>query len=334
MATAFNPTTAARKPIASKGLFSSTGGQTYENWKASATPDSVMPSIAPQQVDDSVINAVNKVTSQDSPLMQAARTEGLKIANSRGLMNSSIAAGTSQDAMMRYAVPIGSQEAAQDFQRNQAARAFEYGMAAQDSQQDFQAGQTAAERDLQRELQSGELAARRELTLAQIASTEGMASAEREMQERMQSASIDATKQAQIRDIASREGLAAAERALQQAMQEREIGYQTAERLLDRQLQERIAGWNLDSSDRNAAAQFLYNMETLYNSSVNNIMANQNLSAKDRETQLTAARNMRDRQLDFVQQMYGVSIDWGQNDPADEDEDSGRGSGGGSGKNK
>jgi hypothetical protein len=122
MATAFNPNTAAFKPIASKGLFSSMGGQTFEQWKSGATPDSAMPSIAPQQVDDSVINAVNKVTSQDSPLMQAARTEGLKTANARGLLNSSIAAGTSQDAMMRYAVPIGSQDASQNFQRNQNAR--------------------------------------------------------------------------------------------------------------------------------------------------------------------------------------------------------------------
>jgi phage-related protein len=161
-------------------------------------------------------------------------------------------------------------------------------------------------------LQSGELAARRELTLAQISSTEGLAAAERELQERMQETSLDASKQAQIRDIASREGLAAAERALQQAMQQTEIGYQTGERALDRELQQTIAGWNLDSSDRNAAAQFLYQMETLYNSTVNAIMANTNLTKTDRENQLKAAKNLRDRQLDFTQQLYAVSLDWGQ----------------------
>jgi hypothetical protein len=265
---ALAPMSAATKPITTKGLFNAAGagGQTYEQWRKSAGATEAMPSIAPAQVDDSVTNRVNAITSQSSPLMQAARTEGLKVANRRGLLNSSIAAGATQRAMLDAALPIAQQESAQDFQRNQDARNFEYGMAGQDSAQEFQSGQSALDRALQTDMQ--------------------------------------------IRDIASREGLAAAERALQEKMQKSEIAYQQAERKLDRQLQEKLASWNLSATDRNAAAQFLTNMETMYQSSFEAIMANTALSAKDRSAQLASAKALRDKQLNFVQQMYNVKLTW------------------------
>jgi hypothetical protein len=188
-----------------------------------AAPVPAQPAMKPTSVND----ALGEFTSRDSPLMQKAQTEGMKLANRRGLLNSSIAAGQATDAALNYAVPLAQQQAA----------------------------------------------------------------------------------------IRSTESLAGQDRALQERLQQKDINYQTSERALDRNLQQTLAQWNLDSSDRNAAAQFLYNMETLYNSTVNNIQANTNLSAKDRETQLTSAKNLRDRQLDFVQQMYDVALDWGQARP-------------------
>lgn len=191
-------------------------GGAYEHWKVHRMnfPESDSGdffSKAPAQVDDSVANKVKAITEQDSPLMQLARTEGLQIANGRGLLNSSQAAGAAQDAMLRYATPIASQDASQNFQRNQAARGFEYSTVAQD------------------------------------------------------------------REIA---------------------------------LQEKLASWNLASADRNAAAQFLTNMEQLYAAQHQSIMANPNMSATDRTSFLASARNLRDRQIDFVQQMYNVSLTW------------------------
>lgn len=188
-----------------------------------AQPVAPQPAMKPTSVNE----ALGEITSRDSPLMQKAQTEGMKLANRRGLLNSSIAAGQATDAALNYAVPLAQQQAA----------------------------------------------------------------------------------------IRSTESLAGQDRALQERLQQKDINYQTSERALDRNLQQTLAQWNLDSSDRNAAAQFLYNMETLYNSTVNNIQANTNLSAKDRETQLTSAKNLRDRQLDFVQQMYDVALDWGQPRP-------------------
>ncbi len=64
-------------------------------------------------VDDNSMSAyhLGKITGEDSPLMQQAATTGLKFANKRGLLNTSIAAGATQDAMIRGATPLALQDA-------------------------------------------------------------------------------------------------------------------------------------------------------------------------------------------------------------------------------
>lgn len=258
----------ALKPVKAPGLFDAAkaGGQSFEGWNAASGADEAMPSIAPKQVNDSMADKVNDLVSTDSKLMQAAKTEGLKAANRRGLMNSSMAVSAAQDAVIKNALPIASQDAAQDFARNQDARQFEYGMAGQNDAQAFQRDQAALDRDLQVKIQAN---------------------------------SISAAEEAQIRDIASREGIAAADRAFQ----EMQAGK-------DRQLQEQLASWNLASSDRNAAAQFITNTQSLYESQIRSIMANTALDATQRTQQLTSAKNLHDRQMSLVEQMYNVDLTW------------------------
>lgn len=48
---------------------------------------------------------------KDNPLMQLARSRGMQHANSRGLLNSSLAADAAQTAMMDYALPIAQADA-------------------------------------------------------------------------------------------------------------------------------------------------------------------------------------------------------------------------------
>lgn len=267
------------KPIKAPGLFDAAkaGGQTFEQWNTANGSSEDMPSIAPTQVNDSVADKVADLTSQDSKLNQMARTEALKSVNRRGLLNSSMAVGAAQDAVIRNAMPIASQDSAQDFARNQDARNFEYSMTAQGNAQEFAGTQAGLDRTLQRE---------------------------------MQASSISANEAQQIRDIASREGIAAAERALQSTLVDKDIAFRSGENKLDRQLQEKIAGLNLNSSDRNAAAQFLTNMEDMYNRSQQAIMSNTSLDATQRTQQLTAAKALRDKQLNFVEQMYSIDLKW------------------------
>lgn len=62
---------------------------------------------------------MSQITGKDSPLMQRAREEGKRIANRRGLMNSSIAAGSSMGAMVDRAMPMAQQDAATHFNMGQ-----------------------------------------------------------------------------------------------------------------------------------------------------------------------------------------------------------------------
>lgn len=80
----------------------------------------VMPD-KPTLEDDSVVGRLNGLLDSNSPYMQAARMAGVRQANSRGLTNSSIAAGNSEAAAIAAAAPIASQEAQQIAARNQSA---------------------------------------------------------------------------------------------------------------------------------------------------------------------------------------------------------------------
>jgi hypothetical protein len=69
---------------------------------------------------DTASGRLNKITSQDSPLMQRAKQEGILTAGRRGLQNSSIAAGAAQGAMVDRALPLAQQEASQQQAQNLA----------------------------------------------------------------------------------------------------------------------------------------------------------------------------------------------------------------------
>jgi len=295
------------------------------------------------QVDDSVATKVNDIASKDSALNQMARTEGLKAANRRGLLNSSMAIGESQDAVLKNALPIASQDAAQAFAKNQSAKAFEYGMTAQEGQQQFQSGERlggeafqTGERLGSEVFQRGENVEARGWQTAENIAQRGFvgsqADLDRDLQQTLQTEQIDATQQGQIRQIASVEGIEAANRALQSALQENDINYrmreggldraaalqaqqndisfQTSQNTATRDLQLKIANMNLGSTERAAASQFVTNMESMYQSSVQSIMANTALDAKTRTSLLTSSKNLRDTQLNLVEQMYNIDLKW------------------------
>ncbi|KQT54625.1 hypothetical protein ASG43_03295 [Aureimonas sp. Leaf454] len=286
----------------------------------------------PAQINDSVADKVKELSSQDSVLMQQAKADGLKIANRRGLLNSSMAAGAVQDSTLRSILPIAAQDANQAFQKNMQGKDFEFRMLGQDDDQEWQSGEKGldrastegiakAQRELDILMQDKNISLQERQQLRDISSREGMAAAERALQEMMQG-----------RDIASREGLAnqdrinqqllqdrslnvqvglaAQDRANQQLTQEREIAYQTAERNLDRGLQEKLASWNLKSSDRGQAAQMLVNMQAAFQDSYTALMANPNLDAGAREAQIVSARNLRDKNINMVEQMYAIDLKW------------------------
>jgi len=307
------------------------------------------------QVDDSMANQVTKLASKDSELNRMAAVEGLKVANRRGLLNSSMGVEASQDAVLKNVIPIAGQDAQTAANKNAAAKAFEYGMTAQEAQQTFQTGEReagqgfitserlgtqtfqGAQAEAERKWQTGENVAARGWQTAENIAQRGFLSTQAELdrtlERTLQANQIKANDILQIRQIASTEGIEAANRALQKTLQENDIEFRMREGKLDREaakaaqtadiafqqqegrltrdLQERIANMNLSSSDRNAASSFLTSMETMNQSTYQSIMNNTALDAKTRDKYLTAAKNMRSGQIDFVEQLYDIDLDWG-----------------------
>lgn len=79
--------------------------------------------------DQTVAGQVDKVIAADSPLMQRAATRADQQMNKRGLMNSSMAVGAGQAAVMDAALPIAQQDA------QTSAQAAQFNASAQNAAQ-------------------------------------------------------------------------------------------------------------------------------------------------------------------------------------------------------
>lgn len=71
-----------------------------------------------EETDQQIVDAeLARILGEDSPLLAQARQEAMRIANARGLQNSSIAAGMAQNNMVAAAMPMAQQNAAQAQER-------------------------------------------------------------------------------------------------------------------------------------------------------------------------------------------------------------------------
>jgi len=70
----------------------------------------------PEKVDmdpktDTVAGQVESIVNKDSPLMQTARTNAMRIMNKRGILNSTMAGQAGEQAVIESALPIAQQDA-------------------------------------------------------------------------------------------------------------------------------------------------------------------------------------------------------------------------------
>lgn len=105
-------------------------GYTTDTPQATPTftaPKVVTPTIAVGAVDDSMLveKRLNGLLDANNPLIQQARAKAAQTANSRGLLNSAIAAGMGEEAAISQALPIATTDAGTFFKQslaNQDAR--------------------------------------------------------------------------------------------------------------------------------------------------------------------------------------------------------------------
>lgn len=97
--------------------------------------------------DDTVSTRLTGLLASDSKYIATARAAGMRTANKRGLLNTSIAAGAAENSAIAAAAPIASQDASQIAQKNQAV--LEGGINL-DNQTKLNAQNIAGQADLQR----------------------------------------------------------------------------------------------------------------------------------------------------------------------------------------
>jgi hypothetical protein len=110
---------------------------------AGAAGDPAQTGLTPEQQVDAELA---RILGQDSPLLAQARAEAARMANQRGLMNSSMAAGMTQAEIVKAALPMAQQDAAQAIQREMANTEL------RQQQGQFTAEQLARLRSLEAEL--------------------------------------------------------------------------------------------------------------------------------------------------------------------------------------
>jgi hypothetical protein len=89
--------------------------------------------------DQTVSGNINTLLKENGTYLQQARADALKQMNARGVANSSMAIGASQDAAIRASLPIAQQDASTKAQASRDAELFGQQTALEQQRYDFQA---------------------------------------------------------------------------------------------------------------------------------------------------------------------------------------------------
>jgi hypothetical protein len=243
--------------------------------------------------NDSSADKLNAMTATDSPYMKLARNTAAETVNSRGLLNSSIAAGASQAAAIAAAQPFALQDA-----NNTATKNLAYEQAGQASDLSKQeAGQTSG---LSAQQAAQALKAQQEAELSQSNLSK---------QEYGQQSGLLNIQGTQAKDLAGINNLSA------QTIADKNIAGQTG--IADKNNAAEMARTQatLASTERTNATNGVLNADANYLQAFGNIAGNANIPAGTRDAYLDNILAIRTSGVDAVQQMYGIKLDWGSNAP-------------------
>ena len=233
--------------------------------------------LRPEKKTESAADIASGIVKEDSKFMQAAATKGRQIGNSRGLLNSSMAAGAGMNAAMEYAAPLAQQEASQNFQRNRATEDFDRENVIREDVQAFERGM----REDEQEFQMNDREDRQSFEAQQQDDKQAF---DKDSQIR----SINANAQAQASDFNFRAD--ESERARKQELKTLDI--------------------KIKDSNRSNAQTMLSNAQNAYSTTINAINDNKDLSSSERKSQISAAKSFLKAQSDMVKQLFNVPITW------------------------
>ena len=312
-----------------------TAGQLPTNVGTSApvTPNAATYAPTTRQVNqptDTVQGQVDSILSKDSPLMQRARTMATQQMAQRGLVNSSMAVGAGQAAMVDRALPMAQQDAStynQVAQENMnalnqsgqfnAGEINRFGL--QKNEQQFQSSLetakqnfTAAQANLDRAQQTALQVGQQEFQSAQ-------AKIQNDFNMQMQTLQESGLDFRQARDIASREALVKLEQMGIQNRFDQEIALKDKQfsieqynldrrQLIANQNELDKLGLQIKANNAQIPTQFAANISNTAMTGVNTILADGSLKPEQKQAAIDNVVNYANSQIDWASKFYGTPI--------------------------
>lgn len=301
------------------------------------------PGPANVNLDESSASHLNTMLDSGSPLMERAKARAAGFSNARGLLNSSIAAGAGEAAMIDAATPFALQDAQVNAARNLSDQVFRQTQAMSEMEFDqaeylqaienaskaylsdlqFRQAQGLAEQGFNFEdyLQAVRISAESNLSDQQfrqqgalqgreLESVERRAADDIAARERMLGRQLTAEEQAQIREIASRESIATEDANVRRFLGNLDATTRASLANIEDSRLRAIANMQIQGQDRNAAMTAVLNIERTYADQFVAIQNNPNIPADARTTMLTSLGRQRDAQMSIIEQTYDVDLDW------------------------
>jgi hypothetical protein len=263
---------------------------------------------------------------EDNPLMTRAKTQGAQVANRRGMLNSSAAAGESMNAVLDKIVPMASQEAQQRHSEVMSDKEAGHRWRENEQQYGFASALSSQEADQRSDLSFQEYEQASLLSDQDFEQQMGLSKEEYRQQLEIQS-----------REHTFERGQA--QRAFQQEdkMQKRQLASerqlarmdsQTRQKLMrmESDMRERLAQIDVDQQTRAGMSDMVTSMNSQYQNALNSILGNPNLPADEREALLQNAGELLNLQVDLVSDLFDTKIDWAGGNfditaPAQEEDD-------------
>lgn len=227
--------------------------------------------------NDKVDSEVSRITSAGGPLMQQAKTDGLATAQRRGLLNSSMAVGSAQGAVLAAALPMAQQNSQQTAAKNLSNQ--EYGQSRGLAEQKFGYDTSLSDQNFRQQQQITDQQYRNQLGAIHY---QGDWNSRLQVEKAQQDAALS------DQDYRQKAGLLA----------------------VDNASKEKIASWNVGQYEKERAMSALTAMEQLYAGQFTSIGNNTDMPAETRNAYLQHIASLRDSSLNLVQQMYGIQLNW------------------------
>lgn len=296
-----------------------------------------------QTNSSNVANVAAEIMSEDSRLLQLAKSRGMQTANSRGLLNSSIAAGAAETAVLDQVVPMASQEAQQRFNKQQARR--DSSMRMREAKQGF--GFTSALKDqdagIAKDLAEQGFGFETKLKDQDAGIAKDLKNQDTKSELKLSRKKFDQAKALSNQQFKEEMGMSRQEYRQDMALQERRLGSEkylaqldsgTRQKLMgmEQDMRESLAEMEIGKDEKSNMTSMLTSMHDMYQDSMRSILANTGLPADERNKLLKNAGELLTIQTDLVKSVYAVDFKWAdgtfditKDDTKDEDADKGDG---------